>query len=140
MKKLFAPKQIALATLLGGPLATVFLLTKNYVDVDEPILASKTKKIGYPIIFLFFLGYAFLVKDPTAQSVVFIINVVVSFYISNMLQAKYIDQKIVTEKTFLQETWLNTIWNGIWAGIVTAVLAMVFGFAYAFLTTVVFNG
>ncbi len=140
MKKLFAPKQIALATLFGGPLATVFLLTKNYVDLGEPILASKTKKIGYAIIFLFFLGYALFVKTPTNQGVMFILTVIVSYIISNALQQKYIEQKIVTEKTFLQETWLNTIWNGIWAGIVTAVLAVIFGFAYAFVTTIIIKG
>ena len=57
---LYSPRQMELATLFGGPICGVYMLTANYNRLDKLEYARKTKLIGSILVLLFFLGSHFL--------------------------------------------------------------------------------
>lgn len=92
-KKLYTPQAIAFATLLGGPIATGFLIRKNYIAMGDEVKALYSIILGIFATLLLLTPILLTpdsVPDNSLSSIIPLINGFVGYYLADWLQGKQI--------------------------------------------------
>ncbi|MDO6708379.1 hypothetical protein [Photobacterium sp. 1_MG-2023] len=103
MRSLFSPGQVAAGTFIGGPLAAIFLLKKNFEAIDAQKSAKNIVSLGCLLVVLFSFIVVLLPENFPGLIVPILMTIAAYHYTKNHFPLK---EDIQNSETYqLQSGW-----------------------------------
>lgn len=126
MRKMYSPRQIAIGTFFGGPLAAIYFLKGNFDTLGKDELSKKTMLIG-SVVAIFLIAIMPFVPESTPNSVIPILYLIPVIMLVKSHQLTKVEISESTEFSF-QSSWKVFGMSLVWM-FVFLIVAVAFMFA-----------
>ncbi len=128
-KRVYSFGQVIAATIIGGPFAGVYMMSKNFKALNQQGLAQKSMQIGFALSALLFLILILLPDDIAGK--IPTLTVPTAYTIAIIFAMKELQNKELNASINQGETTKHSIWRVLGISILTFLLTLAYMFVLA---------
>ena len=129
--KFYSQKAIGIATFIGGPLAAVYLVRENYLNLNKPNEGKKSLLIGIISTVLLFTGIFMIpesIMDKVPNQIIPAVYTGIIYLIVEKIQGTILNQHKENDNVFYSG------WKAAGIGFISLIILLIGIFGYAYLS------